>query len=135
VAIFIMANLLSATTVSYPLLLGLRFVSALAGGSLMILCLSAAATLPNPDRAYGLWVMGQLALGAVGLMVMPTLFAHFGIAACYMGLALLMALCAPLVRCFPQRQQDAASTHTPSVPACAGAPHWASSPRWRFTSA
>jgi predicted MFS family arabinose efflux permease len=47
VAIFIMANLLSATTVSYPLLLGLRFVSALAGGSLMILCLSAAATCPT----------------------------------------------------------------------------------------
>jgi predicted MFS family arabinose efflux permease len=43
-----MANLLSATTVSYPLLLGLRFVSALAGGSLMILCLSAAATCPTP---------------------------------------------------------------------------------------
>ncbi|WP_199051881.1 MFS transporter [Aquitalea sp. ASV15] len=108
VAVFIAANLLSATTVSYPLLLGLRFVSALAGGSLMILCLSAAATLRNPDRAYGLWVMGQLALGAAGLVAMPSLFARFGIAACYVGLALLMALCAPLVRCFPQGQQASA---------------------------
>lgn len=116
VAIFILANLLSATTVNYPLLLGLRFVSALAGGSLMILCLSAAASLPNPDRAYGLWVMGQLALGAVGLMVMPTLFAHFGIAACYVSLAALMALCAPLVRCFPQRQQHATQAGAPSAP-------------------
>lgn len=116
VAIFIIANLLSATTINYPLLLALRFVSALAGGSLMILCLSAAATLPNPDRAYGLWVMGQLALGAVGLMVMPTLFAHFGIAACYVGLALLMALCAPLARCFPQRQQNARPASAPTAP-------------------
>lgn len=115
VAIFIIANLLSATTINYPLLLALRFVSALAGGSLMILCLSAAATLPNPDRAYGLWVMGQLALGAVGLMVMPTLFAHFGIAACYVGLALLMALCAPLARCFPQRQQNARPASAPTA--------------------
>ncbi|NWK79354.1 MFS transporter [Aquitalea sp. LB_tupeE] len=116
VAVFIAANLLSATTVSYPLLLGLRFVSALAGGSLMILCLSAAATLPNPDRAYGLWVMGQLALGAVGLVAMPSLFARFGIAACYVGLALLMALCTPLVRCFPMGQQATAQQAVQSAP-------------------
>ncbi|WP_159876120.1 MFS transporter [Aquitalea denitrificans] len=116
VLVFITANLLSATTVSYPLLLGLRFVSALAGGSLMILCLSAAATLPNRDRVYGLWVMGQLALGAVGLVAMPSLFARFGIAACYVGLALLMALCAPLARCFPQGLQGTAPTHAPAAP-------------------
>ena len=115
VLVFIAANLLSATTVSYPLLLGLRFVSALAGGSLMILCLSAAATLPNRDRVYGLWVMGQLALGAVGLVAMPSLFARFGIAACYVGLALLMALCAPLARCFPQRLQEVTPASTVST--------------------
>ena len=117
VAVFIVANLLSASTVDYPLLLTLRFVSALAGGSLMILCLSAAAALPNPDRVYGLWVMGQLLLGAAGLMVMPVLFARFGIAACYVGLALLMALCAPLARCFPHGRQ--ADAHQPQ-PAAAG---------------
>jgi len=120
VAVFIAANLLSATTVSYPLLLGLRFVSALAGGSLMILCLSAAATMRNPARVYGLWVMGQLALGAAGLVVMPALFGHFGIAACYIGLALLMALCTPLVRCFPMGQQAT----TPQAAQSAGDHHW-----------
>lgn len=105
VAVFIAANLLSAITVDYPLLLGLRVLSALAGGSLMILCLSAAATMPKPDRVYGLWVMGQLLLGAAGLAALPLLFARFGLAACYIGLALLMALCAPLARGFPTGHQ------------------------------
>ena len=105
VAIFIMGNLLSAISMDYPILLGLRVLSALAGGSLMILCLSAAATQPKPDRVYGLWVMGQLLLGAAGLALLPTLFARFGLAACYAGLALLMALCAPLARHFPTGHQ------------------------------
>ena len=47
------------------LLLALR-LQRLAGGSLMILCLSSAASTATPSRAYGLWVMGQL-VGAVGL--------------------------------------------------------------------
>jgi predicted MFS family arabinose efflux permease len=120
VAIFIAANLLSATTVNYPLLLSLRILSALAGGSLMILCLSAAASMPNPDRVYGCWVMGQLLLGAAGLAVMPMLFARFGIAACYVGLALLMALCAPLARCFPIK----AAVEVQSAAQSASKQHW-----------
>ncbi|MED5158362.1 MFS transporter, partial [Pseudomonas aeruginosa] len=48
--LFIAANLASALAGSYPLLLALRFCSALAGGSLMILCLSSAASTATPSR-------------------------------------------------------------------------------------
>lgn len=99
---FIAANLLSIWAVSYPMLLALRFGSALAGGSLMIVCLSSAASTANPSRVYGLWVMGQLVVGAIGLSVLPRLFEHYGLAACYLLLALLMAAFLPLARCFPQ---------------------------------
>ncbi|EEG08590.1 MFS transporter [Pseudogulbenkiania ferrooxidans] len=99
--VFIGANLVSALVPGYAALLALRVLSALAGGSLMILCLSAAAMTPNPDRVYGFWVMGQLVLGAVGLAVLPTLFDRYGIAVCYLGLAGLMALSSPLVRYLP----------------------------------
>ncbi|MNZ33492.1 Major Facilitator Superfamily protein [compost metagenome] len=99
--LFVAANLASALVADYATLLGLRFASALAGGSLMILCMSSAASTANPGRVYGLWVMGQLVIGAVGLAVLPGLFAAHGIAACYLLLAVLMSLCLPLSRCLP----------------------------------
>lgn len=100
--LFIAANLLSIWATDYSTLLALRFCSALAGGSLMIICLSSAASTANPSRVYGLWVMGQLVVGAIGLSVLPRLFEHYGLAACYLILAVLMALFLPLARCFPQ---------------------------------
>ncbi|WP_095156717.1 MFS transporter [Pseudomonas sp. Irchel 3E13] len=100
--LFIGANLLSIWAQDYSALLALRFCSALAGGSLMIICLSSAASTANPSRVYGLWVMGQLVVGAIGLSVLPRLFEHYGLAACYLILAVLMTLFLPLARYFPQ---------------------------------
>lgn len=100
--LFIAANLLSMLVTDYRALLALRFCSALAGGSLMIICLSSAASSANPSRVYGLWVMGQLVVGALGLSILPRLFEHYGLAACYLILAALMALFLPLARYFPQ---------------------------------
>lgn len=107
--IFIAANLLSIWAEDYSTLLALRFCSALAGGSLMIVCLSSAASTANPSRVYGLWVMGQLVVGAIGLSILPRLFEHYGLGACYLILALLMALFLPLARYFPQGAPVAAS--------------------------
>ncbi|WP_248749728.1 MFS transporter [Pseudomonas sp. MWU15-20650] len=98
---FISANLLSMLADTYTVLLALRFASALAGGSLMIICLASAATTANPSRVYGLWVMGQLVVGAIGLAVLPSLFERYGLNACYLILAVLMALLLPLARSFP----------------------------------
>lgn len=99
---FIAANLLSMLADDYSILLALRFCSALAGGSLMIICLSSAASTANPGRVYGLWVMGQLVVGAIGLSILPRLFEHYGLSACYMILAGLMTVFLPLARYFPQ---------------------------------
>lgn len=99
--LFIAANLLSMLADTYAVLLVLRGASALAGGSLMILCLASAATTANPSRVYGLWVMGQLVVGALGLVALPGLFERFGLNACYLILAGLMTLLLPLARAFP----------------------------------
>lgn len=100
--LFIAANLLSMLAHDYSILLALRFCSALAGGSLMIICLSSAALTPNPGRVYGFWVMGQLMVGAIGLSILPRLFEHYGLSACYLILAGLMTVFLPLARYFPQ---------------------------------
>ncbi|WP_435610110.1 MFS transporter [Pseudomonas knackmussii] len=106
---FILANLASAKAVDYHTLLGLRGLSAFCGGSLMILCLSCAAGMPNPSRAYGIWVLGQLVLGAIGLASLPRLYQAYGLGAGYLALAALMLLALPLVRAFPAGASAVAS--------------------------
>ncbi|WP_447800851.1 MFS transporter [Pseudomonas kilonensis] len=108
--VFIAANLLSVLAADYSILLALRFCSALAGGSLMIICLSSAASTANPGRVYGLWVLGQLVVGSIGLSILPRLFEHFGLSACYVILAGLMTVFLPLARYFPPGSPSAETT-------------------------
>ncbi|MBV1790706.1 MFS transporter [Marinobacterium sp. D7] len=116
--LFILANIFSALVDSPVQLTLLRILSGLGGGSLMIICMATASMLPKPDRAYGLWVMGQLALGAVGLSLLPILFAHFGLSAFFIALAALMLLSTPLIGYLPTGKQvpvdqPSAKTGTP----------------------
>lgn len=99
--LFIIGNLLSAQAEHYAPLIILRGMTALGGGSLMILCMSCAASLPNSSRIYALWVLGQLALGAIGLQVLPGLFTVYELGACYLILAALMLLLLPMTCAFP----------------------------------
>ncbi|MGU7838829.1 MFS transporter [Burkholderia sp. AW33-5] len=102
IALFGAGNLLTALWMpGFGPLLALRAVTALGGGSLMVLCMTSAATSENSDRVYGLWVVGQLVAGAVGLFMLPHVFAAFGLRALYVALAALALLAAPLSRGFP----------------------------------
>ena len=102
IAVFGAGNLLTALWMpGFIALLALRAVTALGGGSLMVLCMTSAATSENSDRVYGLWVVGQLIAGAIGLFVLPHVFAAFGLRALYVALAVLALLAAPVSRGFP----------------------------------
>ncbi|RQR84817.1 MULTISPECIES: MFS transporter [unclassified Burkholderia] len=123
IALFGAGNLLTALWMpGFVTLLALRAVTALGGGSLMVLCMTSAATSENSDRVYGLWVVGQLIAGAIGLFVLPYVFAGFGLRALYVALAVLALLAAPLSRGFPAtlgarsasaRAARGAATNTP----------------------
>lgn len=99
--IFVVGNLVSASVTDYSTLFFLRLGTALAGGTLMIVCKSSAAGLPNPSRVYGLWVMSQLVLGAIGLWLLPGVFSKFGISAFFLALAGLMLASMPLIATLP----------------------------------
>nr|WP_175800305.1 MFS transporter [Burkholderia anthina] len=125
IALFGVGNLLTAVWMpGFVALLALRAVTALGGGSLMVLCMTSAATSKNSDRVYGLWVVGQLIAGAIGLFVLPHVFVAFGLRALYVALAVLAVIAAPLSRGFPatlgaratpaQTTRDAAS-HPPRL--------------------
>lgn len=102
IALFGAGNLLTALWMpDFATLLALRAATALGGGTLMVLCMTSAATSENSDRVYGLWVVGQLIAGAIGLFVLPHVFVAFGLRALYFALAALALAAAPLSRGFP----------------------------------
>ncbi|MBM7048412.1 MFS transporter [Rhizobium lusitanum] len=108
-AIFCLGNLLTALLMpGFAALLALRAVTALGGGTLMVLCMTSAATSKNHDRTFGLWVVGQLVAGAVGLFLLPYLFSAYGLRSFYVALAALGAIAAPLCRGFDTTRPDAA---------------------------
>ncbi|MDR0245856.1 MAG: MFS transporter [Burkholderia sp.] len=117
IALFGAGNLLTALWMpGFAALLALRAVTALGGGSLMVLCMTSAATSENSDRVYGLWVVGQLIAGAIGLFVLPHVFVAFGLRALYVALAALALLAAPLSRGFP----SSLGTRTTPAPSARG---------------
>ena len=100
-AVFCLGNLATAVLMpGFVALLVLRGLTALGGGTLMVLCMTSAATSGNRDRVYGLWVVGQLVAGALGLFVLPHLFGVFGLRALYVILAALALMASPLTRGF-----------------------------------
>jgi len=114
--IFIAANIASIWAETFSALFWLRFVSALGGGTLMVLCLSSAVASNNRDRTYGLWVSGQLMLAAVVLWILPDLFARFELKALYIGLAGLLLLSFPLTGSFPAVAPSVKPTVEASAP-------------------
>lgn len=115
-AVFVVCNVLSGLLVnSFAALIVLRLISGLAGGTFMVLSLMSAARLRNTDRVFGMWVIGQLVLGALGLLFLPHLFAFTGLAVLYYIMAALMVILTPLVWAFyhvPGKSEAAAVNDT-----------------------
>lgn len=98
-AIVVVGNLLSAWTPSFEALLAIRGITSLAAGSITVLILSISAKTSNPSRAYGIFVVAQLAMGAVILLVFPVLYAGRTASAVYITLAVLATLTLPAAWC------------------------------------
>jgi predicted MFS family arabinose efflux permease len=94
----VIGNLVSGFIDSYPWLVLVRVLTALAAGSITVIILSLGAHTRNPGRAFGLFVVCQLAMGALILAVFPLVFASAPVAAVYWTLAGLTACCLPAVR-------------------------------------
>jgi DHA1 family inner membrane transport protein len=107
--VFVAGNILSGYLDSYGPLVAVRGVTSFAGGSLMVLAMALAAQTRKRDRVFGLWTVGQLTFGAIGLAVLPRFFESFGIAVVYWTLATLMVLALPLVRFLPRQPISASA--------------------------
>ncbi len=95
--IVILGNLISGFLDSFTMLVAARVVTSLAAGSITVIILSLSGKTSNPGRAFGLFVVFQLAMGALILAVFPTIYANSEVSAIYWTLAGLTVLCLPVV--------------------------------------
>ena len=100
VVLFALGNFLSIFAKNFDLLLLCRAISALGGGTLMIITLSSCSITAKPDRTYGLWVLSQVLLGALALFFLPRLFPHFGLKICYITMLIIICIAFPFHRYF-----------------------------------
>lgn len=110
--IVVFGNLLSAWVASFEALLIIRAVTSLAAGSITVLILSLSAKTSNPARAYGIFVVAQLAMGAIILLAFPALYAGKTAASVYLTIAILAALTLPAAWCLQGNEfkKDASAT-------------------------
>lgn len=91
-AVVVAGNIVSALAPTYPALLVARIVTSIAAGSITVIILLVCGRTTNPGRAFGLFVVAQLATGAVLLAVAPKIFDGSKVGAVYWTLAALTAL-------------------------------------------
>lgn len=92
-AVVIAGNVVSGFLDDFGLLMIARVMTSLAAGSITVIILTLSGKTSNPSRAFGIFVVFQLAMGALILAVFPALFASAGVAAIYWTLAGLAVLC------------------------------------------
>ncbi|GAB3187148.1 MFS transporter [Nesterenkonia suensis] len=113
--VVIVGNIVSGIVDTYSALLLARLVTSLAAGSIVVILLSRSGKAQNPSRAFGVFVVSQLVMGALILAIFPSIFAGVGSSAVYWSLAGLALLCLPTAALLDgdflrrDRQQDAAA--------------------------
>jgi len=88
----LLCHLASAWIEHYGALMVVRIMAGFAGGSMMSIALTALGDSRSPDRFFALFISGQLALGALGLAVLPVLIARFGLEGAFLALAIAVTV-------------------------------------------
>ena len=95
-------NLLCVGTHDFTAIAVFRGLTGIAEGSVMAMCLAVVATSRQRERNFALWAMGQLALGAIALLVLPRIAPAYRSPALFIALALLMTAALPMVQWLPR---------------------------------
>ena len=100
-ALMAIGNLLSPLAGELSFFVVCRFFSGLGAGMLMTMTIQVIALMRDPDRIYGLWTVGQLVLGALGIFVFPRILAEYSIHAVFVIWAVLVVSLLASVRFYP----------------------------------
>jgi predicted MFS family arabinose efflux permease len=102
-------NVLSLFLDSLSTFMLARFIAGLGAGMVMTMTIQVIALMQNTDRVYGMWTIGQLVLGALGMMIFPAVTAYGGIKAVFLIWALLAATLFATIRFYPPGRDSQSS--------------------------
>jgi DHA1 family inner membrane transport protein len=119
--LFIIGNVLSiVTSGNYTMLLVTRGATAIFGGcTLTMIGITACGRSDNPSRANGVFLLGQIVSGVLGLAVFPRLFQTYGLSAFFAAEAVAGLLAFSIVPFLPNEVPGAANSRS-SVTATRG---------------
>lgn len=98
IGLFILGNFLSFFANSLTMLVLTRSSAAFAAGSIMIVTMASCSMTSKPARTFALWLLGQTIFGALAILILPNLFAQFGLKAFFVLLIVLMLVAAPFYK-------------------------------------
>lgn len=98
IGLFILGNFLSLFADSLTTLVLTRSSAAFAAGSIMIVTMASCSMTSKPARTFALWLLGQTLFGALAILILPHLFAQFGLKAFFVLLIALMLIAAPFYK-------------------------------------
>lgn len=110
-----LANALSAFVTDFQTFVALRFVAGFGAGGLVSLSFAAIGLTDNPDRNFAYLIMWVLIYGAVGLLLMPTVYATFGLAGVLWFFAVFPLLGLPFVKDLPATGENAVAADEDAV--------------------
>lgn len=99
----VLLNALSAAARSPMQFFALQCALGVCSASLYSLALTIMSDQDNPEKYFGLLILGQVGFQAVGLYVGPLLVSHGGLPTVMLALATLSVAGLPLVRVLPDR--------------------------------
>ncbi len=99
-------HFLSAGANSFELLVTLRFAAGLFAGTAMAVCLASLGLTEQRERNFGLWVVGQLVVGAVGLALIPHMIRAFGLMSVFIVTALANLITVAVAQKLPDGSQS-----------------------------
>lgn len=87
--------------------IALRMLSGFSGAAVYAAVMTSYAAMPNSERGYGVFMMLQFGLSAVGLYGLPIILPDIGVSGIYAGMALLALLAFTLVSAVMTRSAEA----------------------------
>nr|WP_175800162.1 MFS transporter [Burkholderia anthina] len=85
------------------------------GCSISLLGLSFSGQVSRPARGYAMFILGQLASGTVGLLVLPWLFQAYGLKAFFVAEVLLALSMVPFIKWLPATPPSARAGNRPQA--------------------
>ena len=98
-------NLIAIGLTGFWPLLMVRLLTGVGAGALMAMTTVSVGSTRDPDRIFGLWIVGQVMPSALVVPLLPKAILHYGLAAPFIIIAALGVLVFWLHRYFPEKAE------------------------------